>query len=86
MHDITEKDMVGITKKDIKDFEKEASRLGIISKEIVDLSEKYLNFRLQLIAIAGATFSIYIALHSNTTVPGAFTKYGFVALAISLLF
>jgi hypothetical protein len=83
---MNEESYESITKQDIEDFKSETSHLVDISKDFVDLSEKYLNFRLQLIAIAGATFSIYVALHSHTTVSGGFTTYGFVSLAVSLLF
>lgn len=45
--------------------------------------EKYGALQLQLIAIAGATFSIYFAL--KTTPPPTLTKWGFILLAASLV-
>lgn len=71
---------------DTRRFFKKVTELKSVSKDFSALLETYVNFRLQLIAIAGATFSIYIALHSNSTPPDIYTKSGFIALAISLLF
>ncbi len=86
MNELTEEDLKIVTKDDVDRLHKKLSSLGNASEKILDLQEKYLSFRLQLIAIAGATFSIYIALHSGATSPGIYTKYGFIALAASLFF
>lgn len=81
---ITEK-KENITKQDIDSLEKELDSLQWVNKEIMELTNRYLSFRLQLIAIAGATFSIYVALGSQTDTQIGFIKYGFIMLAVSLL-
>ena len=86
MNETLEKDLKDISKEDIVDLERGLDALKGIGKEIAELTDKYTNFRLQLIAIAGATFSIYVALQSHTDTHPGFIKYGFIALAVSLLF
>lgn len=60
------------------------SPLGKAAIEVTEFREKYINFQLQLISISGATFSIYLAFGKNTS--STLTKWGFVFLAISLIF
>lgn len=84
MKDFKESDLEGITKDDLQHFSTKISSLKYPSKQFAKLLESYFGFRLQLVAIAGGTFSIYIALQSGGIAPGIYTKYGFVALAASL--
>lgn len=64
-------------------FKNHIKSLEIISCGISNISEKYTNFKLQLITIAGATFSIYLALKSTT--PSNIIRWGFVFLVTSLV-
>lgn len=64
-------------------FKNHVKSLEIISHDLNNILEKYKNFKLQLITISGATFSIYLAL-KNTT-PSNMTRWGFIFLAASLV-
>jgi hypothetical protein len=85
MDKTSEKDLESVIEKDLADFERDLSSLKGIGKEIAELTDKYTNFRLQLIVIASATFSIYVALQSHTEPQIGFIRYGFITLAVSLL-
>ena len=70
-----------ITKEELQD--QVILKLKKASFHFQDEGNKMMNFQLQLITIAAATFSIYIAFgNTNATVS---TKWGFIFLAVSLL-